>query len=175
MAWIEAETGSGLAITTAIPPIYAAYCTLTLPGPQRDFQRRHDEAVVALLEEHSQRQPWWLGYLETGPSADVVFHDAPRVKLYAGWDYVLVQADPEQALNWRQSEGPRAPWTGALPELMFPVDHEWLFSTLFDEDWSCIGGSEALIASFVHDPELGARTRPVAPGEDAIPPGHPVS
>lgn len=207
VAWIEAGIKSGLAITAAIPPIYAAYCTLTLPGPGRGFQRRHDRAVMAILDEHSQGQPWLLGYLETGPSAEVVFYDAPRVKLYT-WDYVLVQAGPEQALNWRQSEQeirpaperptpvlaadptcgrPRAPsiiartsggwypWKGALPELMFPADHAWLFSTLWDDDWSCIGGSEALIESLIHDPELGPRTRPVALGEDATPPGHSMS
>jgi hypothetical protein len=33
--------------------------------------------------------PWWLGYLDTG-SADVVFYDVPKVMLYAGWEYVLV-------------------------------------------------------------------------------------
>jgi len=36
----------------------------------------------------------------------------------------------------------------------------------------CVGGSEVLIASFARDPELGPRTRVVALGEDATPPGH---
>jgi hypothetical protein len=172
VAWIEEATVTGLEITSAVPPAFAAYCTLVLPKHCEGAQRRHDQAVVALLEGRTELQPWWLGYLEIGIGTDVVFYDAPRVKLYADWNYVFVQAGPEQAVSWRRSEGPRAEWKGALPDVMFPTDHSWLFSTLWDDDWSSIGGSEALIASFAHDPELGPRTRTVALGEDATPPGH---
>ena len=172
VAWIAEGTAPGLAITSAVPAAFAAYCTLLLPEHQEGAQLRHDRAVVAVLEERSEPQSWWLGYLETGLGAEVVFYDAPRVKLYEGWDYVLVQAGPEEAVGWRQSEGREAPWKGALPDLMFPADHSWLFSTLWDDQWSCIGGSKALIARMVHDHELGARTRTVALGEDATPPGH---
>jgi hypothetical protein len=56
----------------------------------------HDRALLSLLQRHTLAQPWWLGYLETGAS-DVVFYDAPKVKLYWSWDYVLVGAGPEQA------------------------------------------------------------------------------
>jgi hypothetical protein len=161
VAWIVEATAPSAEITSAVPPVYAAYCTLLLPEPWEGAQRRHDRAVIALLEGTTERQQWWLGYLDVGIGADVVFDDAPRVKLYEGWDYVLVQAGPEQALSWRQSEGSRAPWRGALPDLMFPADRSWLFSTLWDDHWSCIGGSESLIASFRQDPELGGRTRTV--------------
>lgn len=172
VAWIVEATVPGLEITAAAPPAFAAYCTVVLPEHLEGAQRRHDRAVVALLAGRSEPQPWWLGYLETGIGAEVVFFDAPRVKLYSGWDYVLVQAGPEQAVSWRESEGARAPWKGALPDLMFPVDHSWLFSTLWDDHWSCIGGCEALVASFARAAEFGARTRTVALGEDATPPGH---
>jgi len=171
VAWINDATTTGLEITSAIPPVLAAYCTLLLPDGLEGEQRRHDGAVVALLERGSEPQPWWLGYLEYGVGAEILFHDAPRVKLYSDWDYVIVQAGPEQALVWRESEALWS-WKGALPDLMFPTDHSWLFSTLWDDQWSCIGGSEALIASFAQDPELGSRTRVVALGEDATPPGH---
>jgi hypothetical protein len=174
IAWIAQGTAHGLEIASAVPPVFAAYCTLDLPERWEGAQQRHDRAVVALLEERSAPQPWWLGYLEIGIGAEVVFYDAPRVKLYAGWDYVLVQAGPEQAVGWRQSEGRRAPWKGALPDLMFPADRSWLFSTLWDDHWTSIGGSHVLIASIAHDRELGARTRAVTLGEDATPPGHPV-
>jgi hypothetical protein len=167
IAWIAEGTAPSADITSAIPPIYAAYCTLTLPKPR---QRRHDLAVVELLGKGSEPQPWWLGYLETGIGADIVFYDAPRVRLYCDWGYVLVQAGPKQAVSWRQSEGPQAPWKGALPDLMFPANRSWLFSTLWDDHWSCIGGSEALIADFINDPELGRRARTVVPGEDVAPP-----
>jgi hypothetical protein len=32
VAWIEESTRSGLAITSAIPPVFEAYATLELPG-----------------------------------------------------------------------------------------------------------------------------------------------
>lgn len=94
----------------AIPPVFEAYATLELPGTgnqpavstaeeweqlERDGDR-HDAGVLAVLSEHSQPQPWWLGYLETGAS-DFIFDGARRVRFYADWPYVLVEAGPEQA------------------------------------------------------------------------------
>jgi hypothetical protein len=136
VAWIEENTPSGLAITSAIPPVFEAYATLELPGIGNqdvascldENQDRHDAAALAVLGEHTAAQPWWLGYLDTG-TEDVVFHDAPMVKLYADWSYVLVEAGPEQAGVWREDG-----WKGALPDLMFPADRSWLFSTLWDVD-----------------------------------------
>jgi hypothetical protein len=69
--------------------------------------------VLALLAEQSPDQRWWLGYLDTGVD-DIVFPDAPKVTLYYGWPYVLVEAGPEQAAAWRPSDG-RAFGTGDLP------------------------------------------------------------
>ena len=48
----------------------------------------------------------------------------------------------------------------------------WPFSTLWDDDWSCIGGSEALIADLLQDRVLGRQARRASLGEDATPPGH---
>ena len=45
------------------------------------------------------------GYLDTGAD-DIVFPDAPKVTLYSGWPYVLVEAGPEQAATWRQQRPP---------------------------------------------------------------------
>lgn len=76
---------------------------------------------------------------------------------------------PEQAAAWRQGE----PWSlrkGVLPDLMFPADRAWLFSTLWDDDWSCIGGPAALVSRFVDHPDLEARS--VDLSQDATPPGH---
>jgi hypothetical protein len=109
-----------------------------------------------------------LGYLDTGAD-DIVFPDAPKVTLYAGWHYVLVEAGPEQAATWRQS-GDRWFWKGALPNLMFPADRSWLVSTLWDDDWTCIGGPAELVDKFLRHP--GLQARPVALGQDATPPGH---
>jgi hypothetical protein len=85
-----------------------------------------------------------------------------------GWMYVLVEAGPEQARHWRGED-----WKGWLPDQIFPADHSWLFQTLWDDDWSYLGGSRQLIDAFLGDPELGARTHEVDPSmDDATPPGH---
>jgi hypothetical protein len=167
VAWIAGGTSVGLAITAAIPPVFAAYATIELPVRGRG-QDQHDQAVLALLREQSASQPWWLGYLDTGAD-DIVFADAPTVNLYAGWRYVLVEAGPEQAATWRRS-GDWSFWKGALPNVIFPADRSWLVSTLWDDDWTCIGGPAELIGRFLHHP--GLLTRPVTPQQDATPPGH---
>ena len=167
VAWINDGVSVGLTITSAIPPIFEAYATVVLPHGG-EGQDEHDRAVLALLREQSAGQPWWLGYLDTGAD-DLVFPGAPEVTLYAGWHYVLVEAGPEQAANWRRTDLGSF-WKGPLPNLMFPADRSWLVSTLWDDDWTCIGGPAGLIDRFLRHPKLQAR--PVALGQDATPPGH---
>jgi len=139
VAWIESGTKHGVAITSAIPAVFDAYATVVLPvGDEHedpDDQSRYERAVMSVLIQHTAEQPWWLGYLDTG-SDDVIFADAPRVELYAGWCYVMVEAGPAQAAAWREEPS----FKGELPDLMFPADRSWLLSTLWDDDWSCIGG-----------------------------------
>ena len=170
IAWIDAFTTIDVTITSAIPPGYDAYATVVLPE-NREEQQRHDHAVVALLSQHSSDQRWWLGYLDTGGD-DIVFPETPTVTLYADWSYVLVQAGPDQAASWRKSEF-RPYRLSLLPDLIFPIDRSWLVSTLWDDDWTCIGGPVALVDGFLDHPDLGPRTRQVASlNEDATPPGH---
>jgi hypothetical protein len=166
VAWIAEGTSIGRTVAAAIPPVFEAYATVMVAyGDERIC---HDRAVLALLAEQSPDQRWWLGYLDTGVD-DIVFPDAPKVILYTGWRYVLVEAGPEQVAAWRPSDG-RAFGTGDLPNLMFPADHSWLVSTLWDDDWSCIGGPAGLVDRFLRHPDL--RARQVALGQDATPPGH---
>jgi hypothetical protein len=167
VAWIVDGTWVGMTITSAIPPVFEAYATVVLPHGGHG-QDQHDRAVLALLTEHTADQPWWLGYLDTGAD-DIVFPGAPMVTLYSGWHYVLVEAGPEQAATWRRSDLGSF-WKGALPNLMFPADHSWLVSTLWDDDWTCIGGPAGLVDSFLRHPGLEARS--VTLGENATPPGH---
>jgi hypothetical protein len=176
IAWIRENTEPGLRITSAIPALFAAYATLELPGtgghdPASWFEDpdRHAAGVLAVLSEHTEAQPWWLGYLETGARAETIFYDVPKVSLYSGWRYVLIEAGPEQAGSWR-AYGLRK---GRLPDLMFATDRSWLVSTLWDDDWTCIGGSRDLVDSFLSHPNLRHRVRHVDPAaEDATPPGH---
>lgn len=97
-----------------------------------------------------------------------MFYDAPRTDLYAGWGYVLVEAGPDQAKAWRGLD-----WKGYLPDLIFPADRSWLVTTLWDDDWTCIGGTRELVDAFKGDAELGARLHEVdASMKNAVPPGH---
>jgi hypothetical protein len=176
VAWIRENTAVSFAITSAIPPVFEAYATLELPGsgdhdessPLEDPDR-HNAGVFAVLAEHSGAQPWWIGYLETGGS-DIVFDDVQKVRpgTSDAW-YVLVEAGPEQAGIWRE----RDHWKGPLPDLMFPADRSWLLSTLWDDDWTCIGGSRAVVDAFLAHPDLRHRVREVDPSmKDLTPPGH---
>ncbi len=169
VAWINKGTSISFTITAAIPPVFEAYATVELPSHD-DGQGKHDRAVLAMLTEQSPGQLWWLGYLDTG-AGDVVFADAPMVRMYAGWRYVLVEGGPEQAATWRQHDRGSF-WKGVLPDLMFPADRSWLVSTLWDDDWTCIGGPAGFVDRFVRHPDL--RTRQVTLDQDATPPGHEV-
>lgn len=179
--WIEEGTPGGLGITSAIPPMFEAYATLELPGtghqptPHRARGwsswtwewKRHDAGALAVLSQHSRPQSWWLGYLDSG-AAELIFNDARQVRFCADWPYVLIEAGPEQAGRWREEC-----WKGMLPDLMFPADRSWLFSTLWDDDWTCIGGSRELVDAFLAHPDLRSRVREVDPTiEDTTPPGH---
>jgi hypothetical protein len=166
VAWIQAEISLGLTITSAIPPVFEAYATLVVPD--KDQGRAEDfRLILQLLNEQSPNQPWWLGYLETGGD-ELVFPDARRTTLYSQWPYVLVEAGSEQAARWRQDD--LSSWRAPGPDLIFPADHSWLVSWLWDDDWRCIGGSAALIARVLAEPRLQAQQ--VHLGEDATPPGH---
>ena len=168
--WINAGTQVGAAITSAIPPVFADYATIVIPGYQENAQPGHDQGVIKILESRASDQLWWLGYLDRGGS-DIVFPDAPNVKLYANWPYVLVQAGPEQAATWRRSdEKVLSPYR--VPDLMFPANRSWLLSTLWDDDWTCVGGPRSLVDALLDDPVLRSRTRRVSRDEDATPPGH---
>ncbi len=166
VAWITGNTPPGRTIGAAIPLVYAAYATIIVPdpGPER---AAHDRAVLAELAAQSAG-PWWLGYLESGDT-DVVFPSAPRTTLYTGWNYVFVEAGPDQAAAWRDENSGSA-WRGSLPEVIFPADRSWLFSTLWDDDWSCLGGPAPLVDRFLRHPDLRALL--VTPDQDATPPGH---
>jgi hypothetical protein len=168
VAWVNGGVTRGRSITAAVPSVFAAYATLAFPvgleldrADMRPAEDRSDDALLSVLSAHTQPQPWWLGFLETGAS-DVVVDDAPRARVY-GWNYVLAQAGPQEARTWRSDKGR---WFTALPELMFPADHSWLVSSLWDHAWTCVGGSADLISALLIEPKLRAgaeRTDPSVP------------
>lgn len=165
--WITDRTRRDGTVISAIPLGFTRYATIVIPEDDA-AKARADAALVGALRAHTAEQPWWLGYLDTGV-ADVVEPDRPRVAVYEAWPYVLLQGDPDQALGSRSSSG-ATPWHSALPELIFPADRSWLLSTLWDDDWRCVGGPAAMIDALLALSELEARS--VTPEEDATPPGH---
>ena len=70
VAWIQDGTEGGVAITSAVPPVFEADATIVLPlgdeAQDPEDAEREDPAMPAVLTEHTTPQPWWLGYLETG-------------------------------------------------------------------------------------------------------------
>lgn len=159
--WIRAGTLPGLEITSAIPPIFEAYATVVIPREPL----RQASAVLDALRSASLTGPWWLGFLDVG-ALDRYLPDAPEVELYASWRYRLVQAGPIEALTLRAGDS----WKWPLPDLVFPIDRAWLLSTLWDDHWTCIGGSRALVEQLTSHPDLTSRR--VELGQDATPPGH---
>ena len=168
ISWIPNGTSIDQTITSAIPPVFAAYATFWEPDDNRASTTVYEQAVLShLIEQTAADQPWWLGYLDTG-SHDVVFNNAPRVNLYTGWQYVLVEAGPQQAATWRTGH-PRSPH-GTVPDLIFPADRSWLVSALWDDTWTCVGAPLHLIDAPAAD--ILVQSRPVQLDEDATPPGH---
>ena len=56
---------------------------------------------------------------------------------------------------------------------MFPADRSWLVSTMWDDDWTCVGGPVGLVGRLVlGHPVL--RGRQVTLDQDATPPGRPL-
>jgi hypothetical protein len=165
--WIADGTTVGRTVHSAIPGGYDRYATIVIPdlGPARGAS---DAALVEVLRTHTSPQPWHLGFLDTGV-ADVVDEQAPRSLCYQGWGYVMLQGGPDDARSLRCDED-GTPWHSALPELLFPADRSWLVSTLWDDDWRCVGGPTALVEALLARPEL--EIREVTTEQDATPPGH---
>lgn len=165
--WITDSTRIDRTIASAIPPVYAGYATIVVPDGG-EAKTQADLALVAVLQAHAPAGRWWLGYLDTG-AADLSNIEGQRVSAYVGWTYLLKGGGPQQALAARDN-GRSTPWHSALPELLFPHDRSWLVSTLWDDDWRCLGGPESLIEAVLAHPHLEARA--VNIDEDATPPGH---
>jgi hypothetical protein len=85
-----------------------------------------------------------------------------------GYGYVVVEAGPWQAAQWRARDGFDEP----LPDSILPAERSWLLTTMWDDDWTCIGGTEQLIDDILRHPVLGERARRVTIDEDSTPPGH---
>lgn len=97
VASTNATTSVGTRTTTVIPPAFACYAKIVVLAGDTN-RKRADTALIDILAKSTPAQPWWPGYLDTGV-ADVVRPDAPRVTVYTGWPYVLLEAGAEAALT----------------------------------------------------------------------------
>jgi hypothetical protein len=163
--WINEHTAVGRTIGSAIPPGFDAYATVVLPESTYEYAAQ-DRSLVETLSQHSTSPDWWLGSLETGGDM-LPGSETARVKVYRGWQYLLLKGGPEEALTWRTPDKSNG---RTLPDLIFPKDQTWLVSTLWDDDWRCVGGSTALVDALRTRVRVEART--VAFNEDMTPPGH---
>jgi hypothetical protein len=163
VGWIRDSTPAGLTVGAAIPPGFASYATIVIPESP-DSRARHDRALLDVLRAHSPHTSWWLGFLDTGADP-LPFAEVATVPVYGNWQYLIVSAGHEGALSLRKDV-----WDRTLPDLIFPNDRAWLVSTLWDDDWRCVGGTEPLIQDLIASQHL--ETRVVDRTEDATPPGH---
>ena len=74
--------------------------------------------------------------------------------------------------SWRRTGATAAARPYLLPELVFPADRCWLVSTLWDYNWTCVGGPVSLVDALLNHPDLRSRVRRVSLDKDATPPGH---
>ena len=148
VAWINQGTSPNMTVTAAIPPVFDACATIVLPGNGED-QQRHNRAMLALLASQPAGQRQWLGCLSTSDDdmvcPGVTMAAMPKVTMYPGWQYVLVEAGPGQAAAWRGKNTGSMWWHDVLPDLMFPAGRSWLVSALCDDGWACIGGPAGLV------------------------------
>jgi hypothetical protein len=97
IGWIASGTTIDPTITSAIPPVFAAYATFWESDDHSASTTAHEQAVLSqLIDQTAADQPWWLGYLDTG-AHDVVFPNAPRVTLWfrrSGTTPGLASEDP---------------------------------------------------------------------------------
>ena len=127
LAWLSDQTDVGLAITSAILPIYEAYGTVVAQEEDNDEYEDNDDEdnaaidaqerqLVKILQRYGSTS-WWLGFIEGGEDEQLkpLFPHTKRIRLYVGWPYVVVLAGPAEALRW----GP------FLPDLIVPADHSW--------------------------------------------------
>ena len=151
----RARPRRGLSVTTAIPPVFEAYAPSTrrgcrLPTPTN---APWSTSLVACTPD----QPWWLGSRHRRPRRRLSARSRGCPSTGTG-PIVLVEAGPEQALGRRVRSHARRR-TGSLPDLFFPADRSWLVSALWDDIWTDIGASAAILAALRRNPLVNARPR----------------
>jgi hypothetical protein len=136
--WITRSTRRDRTVISAIPLGFVRYATVVVPEDDA-AKTRADAALVEVLQAHTPEQPWWLGYLDTGV-ADLVDPDAPEGvgvrRIGPTCCCRAVAACPDRAKQRRQHALAQRP-----AELVFPADRSWLVSTMWDDDWRCVGGT----------------------------------
>jgi hypothetical protein len=112
---------------------------------------------VALASDVRRSEPQPGGSAIWRPAVqDVVFPDAPRVEVYAHWSYVLVEAGPDQAAEWRA----RDPWGESSPDVMSrPIALGWSRLSGTTTGRVSVAPRGSSTPSFLTRPWLSARMR----------------
>ena len=130
IAWLRQEGAAFGTLRYAIPASFEAYGVLDLP---RDI-RPVEEALLGTMST-DPAEPLVAGWIDRGP------WPAPAGTehvLYSGWKYRL------RRLKTRELTGLPTEGIGSFPDLLFPPNHSWLVSLLWDDSWRSIGASQAL-------------------------------
>jgi hypothetical protein len=95
ISWIANGTSIYQTITSAIPPVFAAYATFWESDDDSVSMTVYEQAVLShLIEQTAADQPWWLGYrdpLGSVPRAPALFTGPLSDQRQ---DSVWVSADP---------------------------------------------------------------------------------
>jgi hypothetical protein len=120
LAWIRRDSRLGPTIRSAIPSGFDVYAVLDL------VDERADAALLAVLAPNGT-DLLVAGWIVKSEPASGDEH-----LLYANWPYRLRRATAAEL---------RAAVAGedGFPDLLFPRDHAWIVSTLWDDAWRSIG------------------------------------
>lgn len=130
ISWLRGSEGRAETLGYAIPPRFEVYGALDLSEEHRPNE---DSLLEALVPD--PQTPLIAGWIDRGPwpppSGDE-FH------LYWNWPYRIRRVALKELVGL-PSEGEEG-----FPDLLFPLDHTWLVSLLWDDAWRSIGASEVV-------------------------------
>jgi len=123
--WIRIGTSLGMSIRSAVPGGFDVFGLLDID----DGARPTEDALLNALET-SEGEPLVAGWILRN---SLVTETGDEHLLYANWRYRLRRVTRSD-LTGRPSTG-----VNGFPDLLFPSDHRWIVSTLWDDSWRSIG------------------------------------
>lgn len=123
VAWISRGTARGMSIRSAIPDGFDVYGLLDLDDEARPIE---DSLLNALQPEPDEvLVAGWI------VRSDRMTEPGDEHTLYSGWLYRCRHVQRTDLLGRPARDG--------FPDLLFPPDHRWIVSTLWDDSWRSVG------------------------------------